>query len=250
MTGRKGATRRSDIPPEILAALNAGEMETATLAEMLAIDFTVLIRPFLPSETDVSQLSGETSVTKRMAIAAELLLSHRGATVFPELTQHPADTVRGWAAFLVGKLPQQTLAEQLEQIRPLADDSHFGVREWAWLALRGQVSHALMEAIALLSPWTQQASPNLRRFASEITRPRGVWCNHIKQLKDEPEPGLPILEPLRADPAVYVQDSVANWLNDAAKTRPEWVRSVCSRWLIESDTPQTHRICKRGLRNA
>ena len=40
---RKGYRKIADIPPTLLAALNAGEAESATLIEGLAIDFRVLL---------------------------------------------------------------------------------------------------------------------------------------------------------------------------------------------------------------
>ena len=250
-TTSKGATRIADIDAATLARLNAGEVATRTLAEGLAVDFRKLVRavePALPADA-VAAIDPTLGVTRRMALAARTLLDHGGGRAIDPLLAHPSDTVRGWAAYMVGLLPDLPLEDRLARVRPLADDPHFGVREWAWLAVRPHVAADVENAIRLLATWTIDPSANLRRFASEVTRPRGVWCAHIDRLKTSPELGLPILEPLRADPSKYVQDSVANWLNDAAKTRPAWVTALCARWAKESDQSATHRTCKRAMRS-
>ena len=104
-------------------------------------------------------------------------------------------------------------------------------------------------AVRLLQPWAAHPDPNIRRFASEATRPRGVCCAQIDTLKKEPWRGLPLLEPLRADDSRYVQNSVANWLNDAAKTQPAWVQEVCARWSRGRAPAATQYIVRRAQRS-
>jgi len=251
MTTRKGSARISDIPSEILAALNRGEIETRSLPECLAIDFQQLLRAVVPDISDehVATLLPTDGIMRRTAMAGQLLARHTKARELTRLLGHPSDTVRGWVAFAIASRPKLSLSEYLDRVQPLADDSHFGVRETAWLAVRPHIAADLRGAIKQLKTWTKSSSANIRRFASESTRPRGVWCAHITRLKEQPELGLPILELLKSDESRYVQDSVANWLNDAAKSQPDWVRQLCRHWQVKSPTPQTQRICHRARRS-
>jgi 3-methyladenine DNA glycosylase AlkC len=75
-----------------------------------------------------------------------------------------------------------------------------------------------------------------------------VWTKKIDELKEHPEKGIPLLDPLKSDTSKYVRDSVGNWLNDASKTRPDWVKNVCARWEKESPTKETQYILKKALR--
>lgn len=104
--------------------------------------------------------------------------------------------------------------------------------------MRPYISANLKESKTLLESWVRDANPNVRRCAVEGTRPRGVWTSHINALKQEPEMGLELLEQVRSDPSDYVRRSVANWLNDASKSRPEWVEDVCRRWNEESPSEE------------
>jgi len=250
---RTGATSRAGIGADVLAGLNGGRIAAATLAECLAVDHAALMRAVLPDIPDEAMgdlaAAGGAGITRRMGLAADLLLDRFGPARADGLAGHASDTVRGWAAYMIARADGLTLAERLHRLRALADDAHFGVREWAWLAVRPAIVADPRAAIALLTSWTLDASPRVRRFAVESTRPRGVWSAHIALLKVDPAAGLPLLEPLRADPEAYVQDSVANWLNDAAKDLPDWVRALCARWQVESPSPASARICRRAMRS-
>ncbi|MGI2036156.1 DNA alkylation repair protein [Rhizobium panacihumi] len=250
---RSTGRRVADIDPSRLALLDAGAAEATTLTECLAVDFAVLMQSAFP---DIGQNAIETmhqakadGISRRMSLAGHLILERYGMTALYDLQQHRSDTIRGWACFMIGAIGEKCLRERLILIRPLADDHHFGVREWSWMAVRPHIASDLDNAIAQLAEWTSEPSERLRRFASEATRPRGVWCSHIGALRRMPQKALAILAPLHDDAATYVQDSVGNWLNDASKDQPKWVRSICSSWSAGEPTTATSRICKRALRS-
>ncbi|MGU3576775.1 HEAT repeat domain-containing protein [Brucellaceae bacterium C25G] len=250
-TKRKGRGVK-DITPQRLEALNHGA-EATNLTECLAVDFSILARSVLAdlSEQAHTQIAAQakTGIAQRMRFMGSFILNQLGDTAIESLSEHTSDTVRGWACFMIGQLPDLLLPERLKAIQPLADDHHFGVREWAWMAIRADLALDIPQAVDLLKNWAFSPSENIRRFATESIRPRGVWCQHISILKQQPEIALPLLELLKADPSIYVQDSVANWLNDASKDRADWVQALCESWLTKQPVPATQRICKRAMRS-
>jgi 3-methyladenine DNA glycosylase AlkC len=254
---RKGARSTKDIPKEILDQLNSGQIETANLVEWLAVDQRLLLENLLkqlnkteylkPILADVANLKKQTVNTINEAIGTGLLATN-DADLLQQISRHSSDAVRCWATYTMGKNPNLSVKEMLGQIENFAGDKHFGVREIAWMAVRPVIAKNLNESLKILSQWTNSKDKNVRRFASEATRPRGVWCEHIETLKQQPELGLAILEPLKNDPAKYVQNSVGNWLNDASKTQPQFVIELCKKWESESKTKETAYIIKKALR--
>lgn len=264
------------IPREVRERLSRGEESSRTLAEMLAIDFAVYLPIIEPRvrEADACACQDAGGITRKIAMAAEVLSRTAGETeadaLANKLAAHPTDLARGIAAYVVGvraaaslarskseKARRAVIRDAINAVRPLADDPHSGVREWAWMGVRSVIASDITHAIDVLEPWTRDDSANIRRFATEATRPRGVWCAHIATLRKDPSLGVPLLEPLKADPTKYVQDSVANWLNDASKDDEKFVRTLTSRWkkdaakLAKTNPPAakaTSRIITRALR--
>ena len=255
-TSRSPARRMSEVPIEIREALDSGWIESKNLVEWLGINRIQLAKQLAREldldktvEEQLSAMSDKKALKQSFAIGTLFAESiSLGDSSFKSLTTHCSDVVREWSAVLIGAKIDVPLKKKLAWVKPLADDENSGVREVAWISLRGSIIAELETAIACLVPWTGSRRENLRRYASEITRPRGVWAAHISQLKITPELGLPILEPLRADPSQYVRNSVANWLNDASKTHGPWVESIAGRWKKESPCGETESILKRALR--
>ncbi|PKO43962.1 MAG: DNA alkylation repair protein [Betaproteobacteria bacterium HGW-Betaproteobacteria-3] len=261
LKGRTGAARIALIPPEVLQALNSGRLETVNLNEFLALDLPTLachvaaqvgLDPQAERLADTLAMLGAFKPVKRHTHIARALYDLTAAhpqrdAVAHALASHPSDVARCWAAQWVG-FSGLNLPQKLASVRRFAADPHFGVREMAWMAVRDDLATQLDDALVLLQPWVIDADANLRRFASELTRPRGVWCAQIDALKTEPWRALPLLEPLRADPSRYVQNSVANWLNDASKSQPAWVGELCGRWAAASPVAPTQYIVRRAMR--
>jgi len=259
---RKGAPKRSEIPDEVLQALNQGKIQTVNLVEWLAIDMPFLLRNILTEigwEEQINYLYDQSlklqdqGITKRLKGIGKILFhaleeEENRTNIFEILASHTSDMVRAWTAFSIAADQNLSLPQRLEIMGRFAADGSVSVRECAWDALRPYLVGDLAYSFDLLTDWVQDKEPNIRRCAVEATRPRGVWCKHIPTLKENPEHGLTILEFVRSDSSKYVQRSVGNWLNDASKSRPDWVINTCMRWQEESPTQETNWIIKHGLR--
>jgi 3-methyladenine DNA glycosylase AlkC len=258
---RKGSKSIKDIPKDILAQLNSGQLETANLVEWLAVDQRILLENLLkqtdrtkylnPILSNIDALKKQTVNTINEAIGVgffEQSLKNGDTEILTIIATHKSDLIRCWATYTIGRNQKLEISQKLEQIQPFSADKHFGVREICWLSVRPSISKNLIESLNILATWTTNKDENIRRFASEATRPRGVWCEHIEELKQNPMLGMTILEPMKTDKSKYVQDSVGNWLNDASKTQPKFVIDTCKQWKEESNTKETAYIIKKALR--
>jgi 3-methyladenine DNA glycosylase AlkC len=258
---RKGARSIKDIPADILKQLNQGDIESVNLIEWLAVDQTLLLENFLsqhnrkeylePVLEDLRNLKKQTVNTINEAIGVGIFnqtLKNNDEEFLAVVSGHTSDLVRCWATYMVGRNETLTIKEKLEKIQQFAADKHFGVREICWMAVRPGIAENLEGSLSILTEWTSHDDEYIRRFASESTRPHGVWCAHIQKLKENPQSGLVILNPMKSDPSRYVQDSVGNWLNDASKSRPQFVTETCEKWLLESPTKETNYIVKKAMR--
>ena len=261
MIKRKGARSAKEISADILQHLNSGEIETANLVEWLAVDQRLLLENLLQQNNrteylnsilnKINQLKKQTVNTINEAIGTgifELTFENNDLPFLEIIGNHRADLVRCWATYTIGKNQHLNIEETLKQIQKFSADKHFGVREICWMAVRPKIKTKLAKSIEILSTWTTNEDENIRRFATESTRPRGVWCEHLEDLKQNPELALSILEPLKSDSSKYVQDSIGNWLNDASKTQPDFVQKICQRWSLESNSKATQYIIKKALR--
>lgn len=86
------------------------------------------------------------------------------------------------------------------------------------------------ETLAFLRRCAGSESEDLRRWASEGTRPRLPWGMRLQGFIEAPEATREILEVLKYDAALYVRKSVANHLNDIAKDHPAHVFKTLTAW--------------------
>lgn len=101
--------------------------------------------------------------------------------------------------------------------------------------------------IERLMTLTDHPSPHVRRWCSEGVRPRLPWGQRVHALEKDPSPILPLLEALKDDPEEYVRRSVANTLNDIAKSKPALVVSIAERWW-KGGSKDRRRLVRHALR--
>ncbi len=202
----------------------------------------------LRAAADSAEGSGILARLRILGRAVSAAVRQFDGPMFNTIARHRSDVVRQWAAYAVNDPHQSmTLQERLTLTLPFAADHHMSVRECAWMAFRPYLIRSLETGLRLLEPATRSLNPNVRRFAIEVTRPRSVWGAHIGDLKRKPEKAIALLKNVREDESRYVRLAAGNWLNDASKTRPDWVIEVCQNWSL-SQNKRTRAIVRRGLR--
>ncbi|WP_282160846.1 DNA alkylation repair protein [Ulvibacterium marinum] len=257
IANRKGARSIKDLDSKVIEYLNAGKIETKNLMEWLAIDQLVLLKTVLRLTNKVDWYeSFEEAVNNQKKLTSNSTTKIIGQTfaqlsdstfVKTHLSNNQSDMVRCWGCW-AESLFQDSVYGLLDAMKPHAADRHFMNREVVIFASKERLIDDLDTAIRILSDWSSEEDENVRRYVAEALRPIGVWTKKIPQFQQNPEKGLPFLVPLKSDSSKYVRDSVGNWLNDASKSQPDWVKTVCSRWEKESATKETTYIIKKGLR--
>lgn len=254
---RKGARSFNDLDSEVIEYLNNGLIETANLMEWLSVDQLKLLKLVL-KEIDkshwydsfyeaVSNQKKPTANSNTKMIGLTFSQLTDDVSLIDKLATHVSDIPRCWAAQYYGAI-DMTITERLHTIKPYAADTHFGVREVAIFATKEYIIEDLDQALMILNNWAKHKNENVRRFAVEAIRPIGVWTKKIDELKKHPEKAITILDTLKSDTSKYVKDALGNWLNDASKTRPDWVMNICNQWKNETTDKNTLYIVKKALR--
>ncbi|MFW1678580.1 DNA alkylation repair protein [Pontibacter sp. JAM-7] len=122
----------------------------------------------------------------------------------------------------------------------------------AEFAVRPFLQQDQTRMLAIMQDWCDDENEHVRRLASEGCRPRLPWAAELKDLRQNPEPLLPILDQLKQDTSLYVRRSVANNLNDITKDHPDLVLCWCRARLDQhQDTDWLLRhACRTLLKQA
>lgn len=117
-------------------------------------------------------------------------------------------------------------------------------------ALRSFLNADLDRTLKTVQAWTASPDENVRRLASEGTRPRLPWARKVPGLFARPDATRPVLDALHDDPSEYVRRSVANHLNDISRIDPPLATATARRWTeaSEADEGQVPAVVRHGLR--
>jgi 3-methyladenine DNA glycosylase AlkC len=119
----------------------------------------------------------------------------------------------------------------------------FGSAEFA---VRSFLVADMERTLAVMHDWTGDRDENVRRLASEGSRPRLPWGLRLTALVRDPSPTAGILEALKDDESLYVRRSVANHLNDITKDHPGVVLDRLGGWDLQK--PHLRWIAKHSCR--
>ena len=138
-------------------------------------------------------------------------------------------------------------------IKTAANDSHFGVRESAQMAMRELLQVFLDKILKLYDDkWLNNPKENIRRCVSESLRP--VLVDGKNWIREEPQKVIKRLKQLNRDPSLYVRKSVGNNLADISRRHPDLVLTTLREWLEENDFDKltlfiARKACRRVVKS-
>ncbi|MFK7854078.1 MAG: hypothetical protein AB8B79_08195 [Granulosicoccus sp.] len=117
----------------------------------------------------------------------------------------------------------------------------------AEFAIRPFIIQSPKLALSFVTHWSKHSDWQIRRLASEGTRPRLPWGRQLPEFVRDPSPILTVLDRLYTDNNLIVRRSVANSLNDIAKDHPDLAAATASKW-IEHPSAAAQWTAKHGMR--
>ncbi len=104
------------------------------------------------------------------------------------------------------------------------------------------------KTLEILKKWALDENPHVRRLVSEGSRPLLPWGKRLNNIKEQPNLSIQLLELLKNDPSEYVRRSVANHLNDHAKSHPDLIVKTLNKWQTEHPGINMQRLIKHATR--
>lgn len=148
-----------------------------------------------------------------------------------------------------GHWPYTTFVERFGIEHPSESLAAMEILTLSWtceFAIRPYLARHLDQTMTCVLNWTQSDNEHVRRLASEGTRPLLPWAPKVSALNTDPKRGIEVLSLLRRDSSEMVRRSVANHLNDVAKSDPDLVADTLQLWTQEADIDK--KMVKHALR--
>ncbi|WP_327146015.1 DNA alkylation repair protein [Nocardia sp. NBC_01327] len=164
-----------------------------------------------------------------------------------------ADSSEAFGGWLIWPVTSAIAARAVQENSGAAFDDAMALlaeltgRLTAEFAIRTLLRHDLDRALGIIAGWTTSADIDVRRLASEGTRPYLPWSTRVPEIIARPGVTVPILDALYLDDSEYVRRSVANHLNDLSRDEPDLVVAAARRWLAAPGA-DTARLVRHALR--
>jgi 3-methyladenine DNA glycosylase AlkC len=198
---------------------------------------------------------GELSLRERADLLRDALLADLPGTYddLARVVRAARDGTTPFTGWLIWPVTSAVASRAVEERTEAAFDDAMALladltgRLTAEFAVRTLLRHDLDRAIGIATAWTRSDDADVRRLASEGTRPYLPWAVRVPQILARPGVTVPVLDALYRDESEYVRRSVANHLNDLSRDHPELVVTTAGRWLAEP-TATTPGLVRHALR--